>query len=141
MTTVYASGWDGRTFPRWPIRPAPACGICDQPGRPYLAGPRCDRHSPGGPPPQTYPINRPATSTGYALDHAHAALPGERRCAAVDSRGRFVCPYPLDPANGDEHTHMACALGWSRVLADVRAHGVRQHTDAARAAVAGRGVA
>lgn len=71
-----------------------------------------------------------------ALDHAHATWPGARRCAAVDSRGRFTCPYPMDPANGDEPWHMACAPDFARVLAEVHAWGVRGHTDAARAAVA-----
>jgi len=134
---AYASGWDGTRFPRWPIRPCGPCGICGQPARPYLAGPRCDTHAPGPQPVQaTSPGGMPPARRDRPLDVAWQQHPGARRCAAVDRAGRPVCPYPLDPANGDEPWHMACEPGFDRVLADIRAHDTRRQTAAARAAVA-----
>ncbi len=117
MTALtYASGWDGHTFPRWPIRPPRPCTVCGHSGRPYLAGPRCDDHRPG-PPPQTYPVQRPTGIGEYALDRAWAQHRDGRRCAATDRTGRFACPYPLDPANGDEATHMWCSAADRPLLA------------------------
>jgi hypothetical protein len=133
---VYASGWDGRAFTRWPVRPAPPCAVCGQPGSPYLRGPRCDRHRPRAAAIAIRPVRRPTSATEHALDRARRQHPGARSCAAVDRAGRPTCPYPLDPANGDEAWHMACEPGFARVLADVRAHNVRRQSAAARAAVA-----
>jgi len=141
MTTLtYASGWNGATFPHWPIRPPAPCGLCGQPGRPYPRGHRCDAHRPGGPVPPTWPIERPAGAGVSALEHAQRQWPGARRCAATDAQQRPVCPWPLDPANEHHAMHAWCAPGAARELAAARLYVERQRSAAARAA-ARRGAA
>ncbi len=68
-------------------------------------------------PAPTYPIQRPVGAVEYALDRAWAQHRDGRRCAATDRTGRFVCPYPLDPANGDYATHMWCGAADRPLLA------------------------
>lgn len=140
MTALtYGSDWNGHAFGTWPIRPPAPCGLCGQPGRPYLAGHRCDTHRPGGPPAATHPIDRPAAAGVSALEHAQRQWPGARRCAATDSRQQAVCPYPVDPANSDEAMHTWCEPGARRGLEAARLHVARQRSAAARAALAARG--
>jgi hypothetical protein len=76
----------------------------------------------------------------YALDHAFARWPRARRCAAVDDHGRLGCPWPLDPALGDDVMHPCCHPGVQRELAAARLYVERQRSAAARAA-AQRGAA
>lgn len=133
---VYASGWDGRAFPSWPVRPPAACGTCGQPGRPYLPGPRCDTHRPGGPVLPVYPLDRPAGTGIRALDHARERWPTAPQCAPAGDQTRAACPYPLDPANGDHPQHVCCDPAAQRDLAAARHVEARRRSAPARAAAA-----
>lgn len=134
---VYASGWDGHAFPTWPVRPPAPCGICGQPGRPYLAGARCDNHRPGGPVPPVYPLSQTAGTGARALDHARERWPAAPACAPAGDRPRPACPYPLDPANGDHPQHVCCDPAAQRDLAAARHADARRRSAAARAAAKG----
>lgn len=138
---IYASGWDGRVFPSWPVRPPAPCGICGQPGRPYLPGHRCDTHRLGTDTPPAAPSVPPPALPASALDHAHRRWPGARRCATTDDRQRPVCPYPLDPANGDHAMHGCCDPVTQPDLAAARHAEARRRSAPARAAVAAKGAA
>lgn len=133
---VYASGWDGRAFPSWPVRPPAACGICGRPSRLYLPGPRCDTHRPGGPVPPVHPIGRDGSTGARALDRAREQWPAAPACAPGD-RQHTACPYPLDPANGDHPQHVCCDPATQRDLAAARHGEARRRSAPARAAAKG----